>query len=101
MFDEDFEAFWQAYPSKVGKLAAKKVYEKVRRGGIGQDELLDGITQYVATKPAYADYCHPRTWLSQGRWMDEVTVERPQLGKMNTRLAAALLNISASEKKDA
>lgn len=72
MFDADFEIFWRAYPAKVGKLAARTVYDKVRRGGIRQDELLDGIAQYIATKPAYADFCHPRTWLAQGRWMDEV-----------------------------
>lgn len=71
-FEADFEVFWKAYPRRVGKLAAKKEYDKVRRGGIGQDELLDGIAQYVATKPSYADFCHPRTWLSQGRWLDEV-----------------------------
>jgi hypothetical protein len=69
--DSDFELFWQRFPRKVGKLAARKEYDKVRRGGIGQDELLDGIAQYVRTKPSYADWCHPRTWLSQGRWMDE------------------------------
>jgi hypothetical protein len=72
MFDDDFEEFWRAYPLRVGKLAARKVYDKVRRGGISQAELLDGIAQYVRTKPSYADYCHPRTWLSQGRWLDEV-----------------------------
>ena len=69
--DCDFEAFWKSYPRRVGKLAARKAYDKVRRGGISQQELLDGIAQYRATKPAYADWCHPRTWLSQGRWMDE------------------------------
>jgi len=70
-WDADFDVFWHAFPRKVGKLAAKKEYDKVRRGGIGQDELLDGVAQYVRSKPSYADWCHPRTWLSQGRWMDE------------------------------
>lgn len=70
-FAADFEVFWNAFPRKVGKLAARKEYDKVRRGGIGQEELLDGVAQYVRTKPSYADFCHPRTWLSQGRWMDE------------------------------
>lgn len=74
-FDAGFQEFWQRFPRKVGKLAAQKEYDKVRRGGIPQDELLDGIDQYVATKPVYADFCHPRTWLSQGRWMDEAPVK--------------------------
>jgi hypothetical protein len=68
----DFAAFWAAYPRRIGKLAALKAYCKVRRGGIPHEELMDGITQYIATKPAYADWCHPTTWLNQGRWMDEV-----------------------------
>lgn len=74
-YTEDFEAFWKAFPRRVGKLAARKEYDKVRRGGISQDELLDGVAQYVRTKPNYADWCHPRTWLSQGRWLDEVSVK--------------------------
>jgi hypothetical protein len=72
MFEADFQEFWSKYPRRVGKLAAKKEYDKVRRGGTSQDELMDGIEQYIRTKPTYADFCHPRTWLSQGRWMDEV-----------------------------
>lgn len=71
-FAADFEVFWRAYPRRVGKFAARKEYDKVRRGGISQEELLDGIAQYVRTKPSYADFCHARTWLAQGRWLDEV-----------------------------
>jgi len=71
MFDTDFAEFWAQFPRKVGKLAARKEYEKVRRGGITQHALLDGIALYLAMKPSYADFCHPRTWLAQGRWMDE------------------------------
>jgi hypothetical protein len=70
-FDADFEEWWRLFPRKIGKLAARKEYDKVRRGGITQDELIDGIAQYLAAKPDYADLCHPRTFLSQGRWMDE------------------------------
>lgn len=68
---DDFDTWWASFPRKVGKLAARKAYDKVRRGGITQEELLDGITSYLAAKPAYADYCHPRTFLSQGRWLDQ------------------------------
>jgi len=70
-YAEDFTSFWDAYPRRIGKLAAQKAYAKVRRGGIPHEELMDGIAQYIKTKPAYADWCHPTTWLNQGRWMDE------------------------------
>lgn len=67
---DDFEAWWKAYPRKVGKLAAKKAYEKARRTASAA-ELLAGIDAYRESKPHYADFCHPTTWLTQGRWLDE------------------------------
>jgi hypothetical protein len=71
-FGADFEAFWAAYPRRIGKFAAQREYLKARRRGVTQMELLNGVEKYIATKPAYADWCHPRTFLSQGRWLDEV-----------------------------
>lgn len=71
-FHDEFEDFWRNFPRKVGKFAAQKEYDKVRRNGTTQGELLNGIARYVKTKPDYADYCHARTWLSQGRWLDQV-----------------------------
>ena len=68
---QDFVVFWQSYPRKIGKLAAEKAYEKTRKRGVTQQQLLDGIAAYVQHKPAYADFCHPATWLTQGRWDDE------------------------------
>ena len=70
---KDFDEFWEHYPRRVGKLAARKAYERVRKSGVTQETLLDGIAAYVKHKPAYADFCHPSTWLCQGRWLDEWT----------------------------
>lgn len=67
----EFEAFWKAYPRKVGKLAAAKAYAVARKQATAE-QLLAGIALYRQTKPAYADWCHPMTWLNQGRWLDEV-----------------------------
>lgn len=75
MLIDDFEEFWREFPRRVGKLAAQRAYEKVRKGGVSQGQLLDGIAEYRRSKPAYADWCHPRTWLAQGRWMDESEVK--------------------------
>jgi hypothetical protein len=66
----DFDEFWAAYPRKVGKLAALRAYRKARSLA-SADEILDGIAVYREHKPAYADWCHPTTFLNQGRWMDE------------------------------
>lgn len=32
---------------------------------------MDGVRRYLTSKPAYADWAHPETWLNKGRWMDE------------------------------
>jgi hypothetical protein len=67
----DFETFWQSYPRKVGRLAAEKAYAKAR-GLATPEQLLTGLDAYKRTKPAYADWCHAKTWLNEGRWLDEV-----------------------------
>ena len=68
--ESEFQDWWMHYPRKVGRLAALKAYEKARKVA-SQDELLKGVAQYVKYKPGYADFAHPATWLTQGRWMDE------------------------------
>ncbi len=65
-----FEDFWFSYPRKVGKLAAEKAYTKALKQA-APDVIWAGLQLYLKTKPAYADWCHPATWLNQGRWMDE------------------------------
>lgn len=73
--DADFVVFWAHYPRKVGKLGALKAYRKARRLATAS-EILDGVERYTRTKPAYADWCHPATFLNAGRWMDEVDEPR-------------------------
>lgn len=69
---EGFSQFWAAFPRKVGKLAAIKEWNKLNVDPQFEAEILAGVERYKRTKPAYADWCHPRTWLSQGRWTDQV-----------------------------
>ena len=67
---DGFQEFWTAYPRKVGKLDAIKAYAKARTVATAA-ELLAGVEAYIKHKPAYADWCHPSSWLNKGRWMDE------------------------------
>lgn len=73
---ERFEAFWKAYPKKVGKKAAASAWEKARVSG----EL---FTKIMTTLEAVkcSDQWHkeggryipnPATWINQGRWDDDV-----------------------------
>lgn len=67
---DEFDQFWRAFPRKTAKLAARKAYDKARKIATAAD-ILAGVDRYRANKPAYADWCHPATFLSQGRWLDE------------------------------
>lgn len=66
----EFEAFWAEFPRKTGKLAAIEKFKQARKIASVED-IMAGVRRYVVSKPEYADWCHPKTWLSQGRWMDE------------------------------
>ena len=74
---DEFEQFWQAYPRKVGKKAARAEFAKALRDPDwpGIEAVLAALKAYRHGKPDYCDYCHPRTWLSQGRWDDEFETE--------------------------
>lgn len=67
---DEFHEFWARYPRKVGKLAAMKAFTKARQIAPLED-LLAGVAKYIQRKPSDIEYCHPTTWLTQGRWMDE------------------------------
>lgn len=68
-----FDAFWRAYPKKVGKAAARKAFSKVK---VPVDVLLSAIDQQKQSKQWMKDngqyIPNPATWLNQGRWDDEL-----------------------------
>jgi hypothetical protein len=68
---ESFEAFWRAYPRKVGKLAAQREWQKLRPDA----ELVATIMASLAWQVEQWDdpqfIPHPRTWLHAGRYFDE------------------------------
>lgn len=68
-----FDVFWQAYPRKAGKSAARKAFDKAKPP---LDVVLKAIeaqkhsAQWQRDNGQYIPY--PATWLNQGRWEDEV-----------------------------
>lgn len=65
----DFDRFWEAYPAKVGKKAAAKAWVKAKdRPPL--PAVLAALDRYRRTKPADREWCHPSTWLNEGRWDD-------------------------------
>lgn len=79
--DRRFDAFWQAYPRKVGKDAARKAFGKRKP----DDELLAAMIRAVDTQRASPGWLkdggefipHPSTWLNEGRWQDEAVSIEP------------------------
>lgn len=81
-----FDRFWQAYPRRVGKDAAKAAFAKVlEKGRATADELIAGAERYAAERstqdPTYTK--HPTTWLNGGHWADEpARPQRPRGGAL-------------------
>lgn len=97
-----FDDFWKAYPRKVGKLSAEKAFKKARSNGAKVPDIMDGLRLYLKTKPAYADWCHPATWLNQGRWMDEPdTIDALKAGIVGGAFHGESLECIASNVKRA
>ena len=70
-YSSDFEAFWKAYPSKVGKGAAWRAWQKVR-GRPPVKELIAAIEAQMTWRRWVRGYIpNPSTWLNQRRWEDE------------------------------
>jgi hypothetical protein len=69
---ERFETFWREYPHRVGKLAARRSFDRAKV----DDELLATMLGALAWQKTQEQWKrgyipHPTTWLNQGRWLDE------------------------------
>ena len=70
-----FDAFWAAYPKKVGKGEAKKAFDKAK---VSVEVLLRALEaqklsdQWKRDNGRYIP--NPATWLNQGRWEDDLSV---------------------------
>jgi uncharacterized protein YdaU (DUF1376 family) len=67
--NEAFDRWWEGYPEKVGKGAAKRAFLKAL-SKTSLDQLIGGVERYKATKPPDRAWCNPATWLNQERWLD-------------------------------
>ncbi len=70
--DEQFDAFWQVYPRKVGKGAARKAWAKATTACPAADIIAAAerfAAQRAGQNPKYTP--HPTTWLNGERWSDE------------------------------
>lgn len=81
-----FDAFWKAYPKKVGKQAALKAFQRVK---VPLETLLTAIerqkcgSQWSKDNGQYIP--NPATWLNQGRWEDEVYTATQEMKRYTTK----------------
>jgi hypothetical protein len=65
----EFDEFWDLYPNKTGKAAARPKFDKARKVA-SFEAIMAGLRVY-ATKTDDRPWCNPTTWLHQERWADE------------------------------
>lgn len=74
-YTEGFDVFWDAYPRKAGKGAARKVWSRIKPDQIMLSEMILAIQAQSETdgwKAQGGIYIpHPSTWLNGERWLDE------------------------------
>ena len=75
-----FENFWSQYPKKVGKLTAKRSWEKLSQEN--QQKALEAIVEhrkYWTAKGTEWEFIpHASTWLNQERFEDELVIEQKE-----------------------
>ena len=70
ILDAEFPTFYDQYPRKAARAKACEKYRAARKKASLTD-ILAGLDRYKHTKPAYADWAHPSTWLNGERWLDQ------------------------------
>jgi hypothetical protein len=81
--DDAFDAFWSAYPKKVGRGAARASWAKIRPSATQAAAMIASLerqrlsSQWLRDGGRYIP--NPATWLNQQRWDDDPEPEVPQL----------------------
>ncbi|WP_329564685.1 hypothetical protein [Kitasatospora sp. NBC_01266] len=79
--DAAFEAFWTAYPRRVGKGAARTAWTKALARGAEPEHLVAAAARHAAfhaaagTDPKFIP--HPSSWLNAERYDDELHTPQP------------------------
>jgi len=77
---ELFAHFWDAYPRKVGKGAARKAFSQALKKA-DVEVIAKGLDALIEERrgkdPKYTP--HPATWLNQERWLDEAQTPEPSI----------------------
>jgi hypothetical protein len=72
----EFDLFWDEYPIKVGKAAAKKAWDKAVKVE-APDVIIQGAIRYATDPNRHPSFtAHASTWLNAHRWNDSPLPQR-------------------------
>jgi len=75
----DFDEFWNEYPRKQGKEAARKAFAKAATIA-NPEAIIEGAKRYASDPNRKKEFtAHAATWLNAGRWDDEPEPERDDI----------------------
>ena len=80
IYNAHFDTFWSAYPRKVSKTQAKKVFDKLKVDEQLLEQMLSALEVQKQSKQWQTkEYIpHPSTWLNQRRWEDEIEEQQEE-----------------------
>lgn len=81
--EEEFKTWYGLYPNKTAKAHALKAFLSARKKA-SLEELIQGLENYKKTKPDYAAWKHPATWLNGECWEDDTGT--PKTSPVLTRI---------------
>lgn len=88
--DPRFEEFWQTYPRKAAKGAARRAWAKAVRIA-SPDVIIAGASRYAADPHRDESFtAHPATWLNGERWLDSSLPSRESTA---TRRVADVMDV--------
>ena len=94
-----FDLFWKVYPLKVGKVSAKKAWDKAVEAE-DPDLVILGALQYAQDPNRHPSYtAHPSTWLNAGRWTDDPLPPREMSPDEKRALEATEARLRAEREK--
>ena len=89
VYEEGFQAFWQAYGHKIGKHAAEKAWASLKPTGDTLEAIVAKARATSDANPSREFYKHPATWLNGRHWQDEVIPNRSAPINANGRTVVA------------
>ena len=92
-----FDEFWSAYPMKVGKVAARRNFDRAVKAGADPGEIIAGVKRYAVSENVRRGFVkHPHGWLTDGRWADEAQPPIPQQSEATNERQSFLRKIAGA-----